>query len=173
MKQKVLKKYFLEDDTKLLTLAELLVKVNKRYYKESNHSTIAEILKDVRLDVLKGCTVIFSGYIPIGTDPESFAGWKNAMYFGANCTNEISSLVTHIITPSITRDKVKKALVVPNIQVVTIDWLNSCCENWTRVDENLYRPKDINLINKRKQEEEKEKDESNKKIKEDKVDESK
>lgn len=95
------------------------------------------------------------------------------MYFGANCTNEISSLVTHIITPSITRDKVKKALVVPNIQVVTIDWLNSCCENWTRVDENLYRPKDINLINKRKQEEEKEKDESNKKIKEDKVDESK
>lgn len=57
---------------------------------------------------------------------------------------------SHIICPSVQRDKIKEGLKqVQPIEIVTIEWLNSCCERWCKVDENLFRPKDYHLLKKR------------------------
>lgn len=62
----------------------------------------------------------------------------------------MNEFTTHVICPSVKRDKVNQALKqYQRIEIVTIEWLNNCCERWSKVNEELFRPSDFHLIKKR------------------------
>lgn len=62
----------------------------------------------------------------------------------------MNEFTTHVICPSVKRDKINQALKqYQRIEIVTIEWLNNCCERWSKVSEELFRPSDYHLIKKR------------------------
>ncbi|ORY13302.1 hypothetical protein BCR34DRAFT_481242 [Clohesyomyces aquaticus] len=114
--------------------------------KSPKKRSLEEFVPDVKVlmprmkrEVLGGCTVVFSGIIPLGLDVQfsDFALWIKS--FGAEVSLNVTRQTTHVIAnPDRKTTKVKRAARYPHIKIVNADWMFQCCTRWERVDETPY-----------------------------------
>lgn len=55
----------------------------------------------MRFDTFKGLHLVFSSVIPLDTKPETTEVWKMAHLFGATCSTELSTSVTHVVAAKV------------------------------------------------------------------------
>lgn len=101
----------------------------------------AQIMADMKSQVLQGVNLVFSGVVPLGVDIQShdLAVW--AKTFGATVSENITKRTTHVIaSPERRTAKVRHAAKKGGrIAIVSQYWLFACFTQWKKVDENDYR----------------------------------
>ncbi|KAJ3097776.1 Carboxy-terminal domain (CTD) phosphatase [Phlyctochytrium planicorne] len=109
-----------DDDLELHDVERVLSAVHSQFYdaleSQSSDGDASGLEADVRTlmpiiksNVLKGCTIVFSGVIPKEIAMERHEAWKTATALGATCVDTISSAVTHVIAPMLGTAKVNAA----------------------------------------------------------------
>ena len=111
---------------------------------------LKEIIPRLRQSVLKGARVLFTGVIPTNTPPKKSPEWCTAMAFGAIIHEELvpglhscdhrkaQRATTHIIVGRPGTSKLKEAMRMPGIKIVSPAWLWACAERWQWVDEGRF-----------------------------------
>jgi RNA polymerase II subunit A-like phosphatase len=122
--------------------------IMQNYWEEKDHAKHKEVkmsdcIANVRSQALQGCVLVFTGFFPLGFNPEREEGpngWKTARLLGARCEFEISASVTHLIAHKEKRgsQKVRDARE-RRIPVVSMDWLDACMERWYKIDEEQFK----------------------------------
>ncbi|KAE8214124.1 hypothetical protein CF327_g2438 [Tilletia walkeri] len=100
----------------------------------------ANIIAEMKAQVLKGCHIVFSGVVPLGQNLELSDPWRTATEFGARCHRDLTSSVTHLVAARGGTAKVYQAQRQkhPRIWIVRPRWLAESCERWTRSSEDLF-----------------------------------
>jgi len=99
---------------------------------------IKTIIPQMKLRVLEGVSLVFSGVVPLGTDIQNsdIALW--AKNFGAQVFENISKRTTHVIAARNRTAKVRQAARRKKIKIVTTQWLFDSISQWQRIDEEPY-----------------------------------
>ena len=99
---------------------------------------IKTIMPQMKLRVLEGVSLVFSGVVPLGTDIQNsdIALWAKS--FGAQVFESISKRTTHVIAARNRTAKVRQAARRRRIKIVTTQWLFDSISQWQRVDEEPY-----------------------------------
>lgn len=99
---------------------------------------IKAIMPQMKLRVLEGVSLVFSGVVPLGTDIQhsDIALWAKS--FGAQISENISKRTTHVIAARNRTAKVRQAARRRKIKIVTTQWLFDSISQWQRVDEEPY-----------------------------------
>ncbi|CED82134.1 TFIIF-interacting CTD phosphatases, including NLI-interacting factor [Phaffia rhodozyma] len=137
-----------DDDTELNRIEQILREVHHRYYsaidaKEKIKPDVKPILDYIKRRVLRGCRIVFSGVIPLGTKPELFSLWRLAVQHGAVCEKNLSTGSTHLIARASGTQKVHEASRMDGggtsrIHIVTPYWLIDSIAQWTHLPEWMY-----------------------------------
>jgi RNA polymerase II subunit A C-terminal domain phosphatase len=98
---------------------------------------VKKILPPMKLKVLSGVTIVYSGVFPLGTDIHKTEQSIWAKTFGATVTDKISRDVTHLIASRPGTAKVKQA-AKRGIKVVSLQWLYASIQQWRKLDERPY-----------------------------------
>lgn len=111
----------------------------------SDHSDalpdVAKLMSKIKINVLAGLHLVFSGVVPLGTDLHCFWLVEWAISFGATVTENITKKTTHVIaSPHRKTAKVRQAFKRSRrVDVVTLSWLEESISRWRRLDEAPYR----------------------------------
>jgi RNA polymerase II subunit A-like phosphatase len=99
---------------------------------------VKKVMPTMKMRVLAGVTIVFSGVLPLGTDVQNadIAVW--AKTFGAAITEKVGRGVTHVIAARPGTAKVKQATKRGGIKVVGTNWLLDCIQQWRKLDERPY-----------------------------------
>ena len=99
---------------------------------------VKKVMPAMKMRVLAGVTIVFSGVLPLGTDVQNadIAVW--AKTFGATITEKVGRGVTHVIAARPGTAKVKQATRRGGIKVVGTNWLLDCIQQWRKLDERPY-----------------------------------
>lgn len=104
-------------------------------------------MTELRLDVLRGANVVFTGVIPTSAKQEESQPWRIACALGAKVSNAIvtpkdtnchSDVTTHVIAGRLGTEKSYRAVKSRRIKLVNPGWLFCCSERWEWVDERLF-----------------------------------
>jgi RNA polymerase II subunit A-like phosphatase len=98
---------------------------------------IKRVMPAMKMRVLAGVRIVFSGVLPLGTDIQNADISTWAKTFGATITDKISRDVTHVIAARPGTAKVKQA-VKRGIKVVGTPWLIASMQQWRKLDERPY-----------------------------------
>jgi RNA polymerase II subunit A-like phosphatase len=98
---------------------------------------VKKVMPAMKLRVLSGVTIVFSGVLPLGTDIQNADISTWAKTFGASITDKVGRNVTHVIAARPGTAKVKQA-VKRGIKVVGTSWLIDSMQQWRRLDERPY-----------------------------------
>ena len=159
-----------DDDTELEYLGQTLRNINRAYFSEydkkavgSKGGRIAElrpghskkrsidelenipdaaiIMNSMKMKVLSGVNIVFSGVVPLGVDIHFHDTAIWAKSFGATVSENITKRTTHVIaSPERRTAKVRQAAKKGGrIAIVSQGWLYACFSQWRKVDETLYR----------------------------------
>lgn len=148
----------------LLRLAEILEECHRRFFEANDslthrslpgaktiesisdsHKTadVKKVLSIMRFEVLKGCTITFTGVVPIGADPTTVPLWNLTKRLGAVCLmNFVKGETTHVVVAENRKpstQKCEEALKSGCTFVVTIKWLEDSAVNFERREEFSYR----------------------------------
>ncbi|CAD6913183.1 unnamed protein product [Tilletia controversa] len=148
-----------EDDRELDRLQRVLNDIHSRWYvawdtvqQESRRRggdlgdslarmpDAANIIAEMKAQVLKGCHIVFSGVVPLGQNLELSEPWRTATEFGARCHRDLTSSVTHLVAARGGTAKVYQAQrqKLPRIWIVKPRWLTESCERWTKGVEDRF-----------------------------------
>ncbi len=99
---------------------------------------IKTIMPQMKLRVLEGVILVFSGVVPLGTDIQNsdIALWAKS--FGAQIFENITKRTTHVVAARNRTAKVRQAARRRKIKIVTTQWLFDSVSQWQRVDEEPY-----------------------------------
>ena len=99
---------------------------------------VKKVMPAMKMRVLSGVTIVFSGVLPLGTDVQNadIAVW--AKTFGATITEKVGRGVTHVIAARPGTAKVKQAIKRGGIKVVGTNWLLDSIQQWRKLDERPY-----------------------------------
>lgn len=157
--EKHVKKALLKDnDWELIRVSSLLTHIHEEFYtsydarahekkgkpKSSSHRKhgvqhdVTNIIPRMRFDTFKGLHLVFSSVIPLDTKPETTEVWKMAHLFGATCSTELSTSVTHVVAAKKGTMKVDAARRRGGIKVVWLSWFTDSVALWKRQDESAY-----------------------------------
>ncbi|ETI26641.1 hypothetical protein G647_10402 [Cladophialophora carrionii CBS 160.54] len=98
---------------------------------------VKRVMPAMKMRVLAGVRIVFSGVLPLGTDIQNADISTWAKTFGATITDKISRDVTHVIAARPGTAKVKQA-VKRGIKVVGTPWLIASMQQWRKLDERPY-----------------------------------
>ncbi|KAJ3196674.1 Carboxy-terminal domain (CTD) phosphatase [Irineochytrium annulatum] len=95
------------------------------------------LMPHMKRRVLDGCSLVFSGVIPIGCDPMRHDVWNVAKAYGAECSVDLEDTTTHLVaakkgTQKVNRAKRKKGWIVKP------EWFFHSVGRWKRMDEADY-----------------------------------
>ncbi|GAA6012742.1 hypothetical protein JCM8202_003430 [Rhodotorula sphaerocarpa] len=130
-----------DDDRELDRLYEILSNVRSQFYEEHASrgvSDVADIIPAMKSRALRDTHLVFSGLVALGTRPEDSEYWKLATTFGARCSSELSSSVTHLVANQAGTAKVHSARRNTRVKVVYPQWLLDSVARWVRLDEEPY-----------------------------------
>ena len=105
------------------------------------------IVTELRGDVLRGASVVFTGVIPTSAKQEESYPWRVACALGAKVSNAIltpkdtdnhNDVTTHVIAGKLGTEKSYRAVKSQGIKLVNPGWLFCCNERWEWVDERLF-----------------------------------
>jgi RNA polymerase II subunit A-like phosphatase len=94
-------------------------------------------MPSMKMRVLAGVVIVFSGVLPLGTNIQTADISTWAKTFGAKITDRVAREVTHVIAARAGTAKVKQA-VKRGIKVVGTNWLISSIQQWRKLDERPY-----------------------------------
>jgi RNA polymerase II subunit A-like phosphatase len=99
---------------------------------------VKKVMPAMKMRVLSGVTIVFSGVLPLGTDVQNadIAVW--AKTFGATITEKVGRGVTHVIAARPGTAKVKQAAKRGSIKIVGTNWLLDSIQQWRKLDERPY-----------------------------------
>lgn len=98
---------------------------------------IKRLMPAMKMRVLSGVSIVFSGVLPLGTDIQSADISIWAKTFGATVSEEVGRDVTHVIAARAGTAKVKRA-AKRGIKVVGTAWLFDSMVRWRKLDERPY-----------------------------------
>ncbi|GAA5896864.1 hypothetical protein JCM6882_005053 [Rhodosporidiobolus microsporus] len=130
-----------DDDRELDRLFDILSTVHGRFFEEHkarSTADVASIIPALKRQALRSTHLVFSGLVALGSRPEDSEYWKLATTFGARCSAELSSSVTHLVANQAGTAKVHSARRNPRIKIVYPQWLLESVAHWTRCDESAY-----------------------------------
>ncbi|KAG0214111.1 Carboxy-terminal domain (CTD) phosphatase [Mortierella sp. GBA30] len=136
-----------DNDNELRHILEILETIHEKFYDAKENfkqrqsrkdADVKTIIHDMKRHVLRGVNIVFSGVIPLGEAPERADIWRQAQAFGAECSRDLNSRVTHVVAAKPGTDKVTKARHRKNIKVVRPEWLYHSIGKWQRQDEFKY-----------------------------------
>jgi RNA polymerase II subunit A-like phosphatase len=158
------------DDTELFHLEQSLRSIHHAYYEERDRMAMGDkggrvaelrpgqdkkrplsglenipdaalVMDSLKLKVLAGVHLVFSGVVPLGVDIYSHDAALWAKSFGATVSENITKKTTHIIaSPERRTAKVRQAAKrAGRIAIVSQSWLHACFAQWKKLDENPYR----------------------------------
>ncbi|VDN56567.1 unnamed protein product [Dracunculus medinensis] len=133
-----------ETDHTLEYVADILTKIHREFYYHYDKdggkviTDLKTIIANERAKVLKNCSVVLSGIVPVGTDLTKVEAYRLCKQFGATVTININDKTTHIIAARWGTIKVHEALKRSDIYVVHPQWLYDCVERWQKIDEKDY-----------------------------------
>ncbi|KAJ7054040.1 hypothetical protein C8F01DRAFT_1165661 [Mycena amicta] len=99
---------------------------------------VTEIILRKRSRVLAGVHMVFSGVIPLDTNPQFSEHWRLARMFGAKCSTDLNPEVTHLVCAKPGTVKADAAMRRGGIHVVRAEWFADCLGLLARQDESLY-----------------------------------
>ncbi|KIL71651.1 hypothetical protein M378DRAFT_1020729 [Amanita muscaria Koide BX008] len=140
------------DDRELDRISKLLDEVHIRFYtaydarrKADDHSRrrkpasdVTRIIPHIRSEVLGGVHILFSSVIPLDTNAETTEIWRMAHMFGAKCSTELNSEVTHVVSAKRGTVKVDAARRRGGTKIVWLSWFTDSVALWRRQDETPY-----------------------------------
>ncbi|KAK9500236.1 hypothetical protein O3M35_001532 [Rhynocoris fuscipes] len=138
---------FDDEDDYLLHLEDILIRVHKRFYniydkKEEGVADVKWVIEQERSSVLRGCTLVLSGLVPLlqdGTTPhEPAPAARVAIRLGAKLSPDLTDETTHLVAANRSTAKVHQARKMPHVKVVNPHWLAACSHRWEKVDEALF-----------------------------------
>ncbi|KAG0311893.1 Carboxy-terminal domain (CTD) phosphatase [Dissophora globulifera] len=136
-----------DNDNDLKHILEILETIHERFYdareqfiqKESKRpADVKAIIHDTKRSVLKGVNILFSSVIPLGQAPERTDIWRQAHSFGAECSHDLNSRVTHVVAAKPGTAKVMRARQRKHIKIVRPEWLFHSVRKWQRQDESQF-----------------------------------
>ncbi|KAK6005305.1 hypothetical protein QM012_008084 [Aureobasidium pullulans] len=102
---------------------------------------VTSIMAAMKMKVLKGVHIVFSGVMPLGVQPQNhdFAIWAKS--FGATVSENITKRTSHVVASPLRKTaKVRQAAKkADRIKIVSQDWLFACLVQWRKVDEGPFR----------------------------------
>ncbi|TIA11936.1 hypothetical protein D6C80_07155 [Aureobasidium pullulans] len=114
---------------------------NRRTDNLNSLPDVTSIMASMKLKVLKGVHLVFSGVMPLGVQVQNhdFAIWAKS--FGATVSENITKRTSHVISSPLRKTaKVRQAAKKPDkIKIVSQDWLFACLSQWQKVDEAPFR----------------------------------
>ncbi|KAL8292868.1 hypothetical protein RQP46_000562 [Phenoliferia psychrophenolica] len=126
-----------DDDRELDRVLEILKAVHGEFFKDKDHTDVKVIIPTMKRQVLAGVNLVFSGIIALGAKPQESDHWRLATLFGAQCSTDISSRVTHVVASQNGTAKVHHARR-QGLPVVRTEWLLESAEQWRRLPESPY-----------------------------------
>ncbi|KAK5993080.1 RNA polymerase II subunit A C-terminal domain phosphatase [Cladobotryum mycophilum] len=101
---------------------------------------VGDILDELKSSVLSGLVICLSGLVPLGVNVEASEIGMQALSFGAQVIDSVSSRITHLVvsTARPRTKKVQQAAKIPSIKIVNQNWLADCLSQWRRLDESPY-----------------------------------
>ncbi|CAG9531055.1 unnamed protein product [Cercopithifilaria johnstoni] len=133
-----------EDDESLEYVSIVLTKIHRAFYelfddaKVNRFPDLKGIISYFRKQVLRDCSIVFSGIVPVGVDIKKTEAYRLCVQFGAVVTDNVSSSTTHVIAARWGTTKVYEANKLPNISIVNPKWLFACVERWEKADEKEF-----------------------------------
>ena len=131
-----------DPDDYLLYLETVLKRIHQRFYetydKTKQIPDLKILIPQLKSEVLVGVSIVFSGLVPNIIKLEHSRPYLIARNLGADVSEGITDLTTHLVAASTGTHKVFQAQKKKSIHIVTPDWLWTCAERWEHVDEKLY-----------------------------------
>lgn len=136
-----------DNDNELKHILEILETIHEKFYddrevfkltKPKKQPDVKEIIRDMKKNVLKGVNIVFSSVIPLGQIPQRADIWRQAESFGAICSTELSTGVTHVVAAKAGTQKVSEARKRRNVKIVRPEWLYHSIGKWQRQNEADY-----------------------------------
>ena len=88
--------------------------------------------------VLEGCTLVFSGIVPLGVKPQREPLYRRAVAFGARIVDTVTPDVTHVVCRTFGTAKSKEAVKLGHVHVVSMAWLQHSLQRYQRQPEAKY-----------------------------------
>ncbi|KAK3155594.1 hypothetical protein QOZ80_2BG0205270 [Eleusine coracana subsp. coracana] len=127
-----------EHDGSLAVVLDVLKRIHHGFFvDDGRRSDVREVIRAVRRQVLRGCTVAFSRVIPLEVRAQDHHMWKLAEQLGAVCAADVDATVTHVVAQDPSTEKARwargnnKFLVNPN-------WIKAAGFRWCRPNEQEY-----------------------------------
>ena len=152
-----------ESDTQLQWITNILKRIHGRYYTgrdgsdehTNGWSTVPEIVKTMRSEVLQGTNIVLSGLIPLhrqqSGDPD--APRPNVLRYaeslGAVVSTSVTPATTHVVAARDRSEKTLAARRIPGCAVVSSAWLMDCYWSISRKNALLYLLGDPPLLRSR------------------------
>ncbi|CEP11077.1 hypothetical protein [Parasitella parasitica] len=132
-----------EDTDRILdVINKTLTDVHDEFYrlvdKNEPEPHVANVLPEIKRKVLKDCTLVFSGVIPLQQRTQDATIWKMAAAFGANCLEDLTGKVTHLVAANAGTSKVNTARRYKQIKIVSPPWLMNSIWNFKKESETQY-----------------------------------
>lgn len=154
-----------DPDLFLCYLGDILHRIHAKFYSlfnkmssDADLSTMSniptpdlkQIIPEMRLSVLKGAKILFTGVIPTNVPPQRSPEWNTARAFGATIHDQlvpglessnqraVVRATTHVVAGKTGTVKLKDARRVAGVKIVNPRWLWSCAEQWKWLDEKLF-----------------------------------
>lgn len=119
-----------EEDDGLVQAVSVFKKLHQQYFDSATDGkkiSIGRMLKELRLQILAGCVICFSGVIPV-TDPrpEQHPLWRTARRLGAEVESVVTEKTTHLLAVGLGASKTRECLKRTDVFVLHCDWLLHC-----------------------------------------------
>ncbi|KAL5729077.1 protein-serine/threonine phosphatase [Ranunculus cassubicifolius] len=126
----------------LASAMTLIQKVHQNFYSNPwislGEVDVRCILEQEKRNVLAGCYILFSGVFPVdGATPEKELIWKDARQFGAVCSTEMDSQVTHVVSEKSGTLEVNWARATGRF-VVSPRWIGASMFFYHKANENDF-----------------------------------
>ncbi|CAB9512275.1 II subunit A C-terminal domain phosphatase [Seminavis robusta] len=123
-----------KDDVQLIWTADILNRLHKRYYEQSddgNLKPVPELLREMRENVLKGKKVVLSGIVPWNNTESKSRGPRQLEIrfvesLGGTLLKTVQPGTSFVIATRDDTDKVLTARRTPGCLVVKLSWLDEC-----------------------------------------------
>ncbi|TVU27899.1 hypothetical protein EJB05_19400, partial [Eragrostis curvula] len=127
-------------DGSLAVALAVLKRVHQGFFDsvlDGHCSDVREVIRAVRRDVLRGCTVAFSRVIPLEDRAQDHHMWKLAEQLGAVCVADVDATVTHVVSKDPGTEKAQWARE-NNKFLVSTKWINTASFRWCRPNEQEF-----------------------------------
>ncbi|KAJ1281436.1 hypothetical protein BS78_04G305400 [Paspalum vaginatum] len=130
-----------EHDGPLAVVLSVLKRIHKGFFdsvgddKDDRRADVQDVITEVRNQVLRGCTVVFSLSESLrGGDESETPIWDLAEQLGAVCLSDVGETVTHVVAEDPDTEKAQWARD-NNKFLVDLEWINAASFRWCRQDE--------------------------------------